>query len=97
MEALQNLDNVQFYDNVQKCYQQRRDLINQINNEISFKRPVPKEFYRQMINGFGYESFGLNGMLNEETLRHVVRQTFQQPGIPYYLQKYFARKRMLSE
>lgn len=97
MEALQNLDNIQFYDNVQNCYQHRRFVLDQMSNKMSFKRPVPVEFTNQFFKTLSSDAFGLNGMLSEETLRIVVRQAFQQPGVTYFLQKFFARNRCYSD
>ena len=97
MEALQNLDNIQFYDNVQMCYQKRSDVLGSLNKMVTFQRPVPAEFTSQIFKTLGSDAFGLNGMLNEETLRLVVRQAFQQPGVHYFLHKFFARNRYYSE
>ena len=97
IDAFQNLDNIQFYDNVQRCYQRRHELLQQIQYELSFKRPVSKEFTNQIFKNLGNDAFGLNGMLSEATLRSVVRQALQQPGIHYFLHKFFARNRCYSE
>ena len=67
------------------------------SNKMSFKRPVPVEFTNQFFKTLSSDAFGLNGMLSEETLRIVVRQAFQQPGVSYFLQKFFARNRCYSD
>lgn len=97
MEALQNLENIQFYDNVQECYQQRRELLLNMEQSIGFKRPISQEYYTQQIKQLGIEDIGPYGNLGEKALSKILQDAFQQEGIAYFLRKYFSRNRILVD
>ena len=97
MEALQNLGNIMFYDNVQACYQTRRELLNKMAKDFSFKRPVSEESYYKWIKEMGDDALGINGWLSEKALRALAKHAVQNQGLPYFFHKYFYRDRVYQE
>lgn len=97
MDAFQNLENIQFYDNVQECYQVRRELLSHMEQSIGFKRPISQDFIARQMERLKIDDIGPNGNLSEEVLAKILQDAFQQDGIAYFLRKYFSRNSMLVD
>ena len=93
MDALHDLGDITFYDNVQECYHQRRDLLRLMANSASFCRPVPEEYvanYRKQVSPADLET---TGMMKQAAMAGLLRQLYRMPEVALYLQKYLTRDR----
>lgn len=93
MDALQNLGDITFYDNVQECYHLRRDMLNRMSSSYSFCRPVPEKYvldYRKQVSAANMD---YTGMMNQSAMAGLLRQIFRMPEVSLYLQKYLVRDR----
>lgn len=92
IDTRQNLKHPQFYDNVQKCYRLRRDMLMLIEKDPLFKRPISAEDYSQFLQQVSDKELEFDGTLNDIALRRMLRQAFQQRSTDLYLRGYFARR-----
>ena len=93
MDAFQNLADITFYDNVQECYHLRRDLLRQLDNSPSFRRPVPEEFVLEYRKHLSAADLDDTGMMKQKSMAGLMRQLFRKPEVSLYLQKYLTRDR----
>lgn len=93
MDVFQDLGDIVFYDNVQECYHQRRNMLRRMDQNVSFKRPVPSQFVLDYRKRVPVANMDYNGMMNKQSMADLVRQMFCLPEVPLYLQKYLLRDR----
>ena len=93
MDVLQDLGDIVFYDHVQECYLQRRDMLRRMEQSTSFRRPIPEEYvleYRKHVPAINMD---YNGMMNKPAMAGLLKQMFSRPEVTLYLQKYLLRDR----
>lgn len=97
MEARRNLANTQFYDNVQACYQVRRELKEYMDNAAAFRRPLTSQEYEQFMQQLSSQDRDYNATwpLNKAAAR-LLRQVFQKQSMTLYLQRYFTRNQIYN-
>ncbi len=94
MDAIQNLGDITFCDNVQKCYQMRRTMLRGLANRSAYKRPLSEEFIFQYRKQTNESDLDFAGMMNQKAMAGLLRTAFKQPEVVLYLRKYFTRDRM---
>ena len=93
MDALRNLGDIMFYDNVQECYRQRRNILRHMENSTTFRRPVSEEFVLEYRKHVSAANKDYTGMMNQSAMAGLIRQMFAAPEVALYLQKYLTRDR----
>ena len=93
MDVLQDLGDIVFYDNVQECYLQRRNMLRRMKEDVTFRRPISSEFVLEYRKHVPAANMDYNGMMNKVSMAGLIREMFRQPEVPLYLQKYLARDR----
>ena len=88
MDAWQNLENSQFYDNVQKCYQRRAELLRIIQKDATFRQPVKDAFLDQFIEQASADDLDFDGSLTYDALRKILKQTYPKPETIRFLRMY---------
>lgn len=91
MDAWQNLENTRFYDNVQKCYLRRADLLRAVQRDIVFRRPISEALFDQYIARITVEDLSPDGSLTPESIRKLLKQVFEKPETVRYLRMYRLR------
>ncbi|MBO4476535.1 MAG: hypothetical protein J5737_07435 [Bacteroidales bacterium] len=97
MDAWQNLQNTQFYDNVLSCYRLRSELLRMMEYEIIFKRPVSDSDLNQFYMQLDDSGLDYSGGLNQKALVRLLRQVLQQPLTTRYFRTFFLRNAVLSD
>ena len=93
METRQNLENAQFYDNVQKCYRLRREMMKSLEIDPDFRRPISVRHYEQCILQAEDDEIEHDGSLNEQGIRKLLKEAFKQRTTELYLRKFFLRQK----
>lgn len=96
MEAWQNLENSQFYDNVQECYRLRSELYRTIEKDAVFQRPISYERINQYIGEVDSDELDPGGSFSAKGLRRILRETIQTPATTRYLRMYPLRSSFFS-
>ena len=96
MDALQNIADITFCDNVQECYQRRRQLLLLLTSNVTYKRPISEEFVLEYRKHVPAANMDYAGMMNQKAMAGLVRKMFSQPEVPLFLQKYLLRDRDYS-
>ncbi len=92
MDARRNLGSAQFYDNVQACYQVRRELKQYMENTQTFKRPLSSEDYEQFLLQLGPDEMDYSTSLPlPQAVAPFLKQLFQKREATLYLKRYFQR------
>ncbi|MBO4566831.1 MAG: hypothetical protein J5695_06360 [Bacteroidales bacterium] len=91
MDAWQNLQNTQFYDNVLTCYRLRNELLRMMETELVFRRPFSDESFNDYFLKVNDTDLDYSGSLNKESLARLLRQILQQPTATRFLRTYFLR------
>ena len=97
MDALRNIGDITFYDNVQECYQLRRNLLLQREQSFTFRKPVSEEYVVEYRKHVAPENMDYSGMMNQHAMAGLIQQMFQLPEVTLYLQKYLSRDRFYRE
>lgn len=92
LEARQNLKHTQFYDNIRECYRLRREMLNILEKDAVFKRPITDEYYYQFFQDLNDDELGIDGRASEKALQKLLRQAFDQHATVLYLRQYFIRR-----
>ena len=92
LEARQNLKHTQFYDNIRECYRLRRELLNVIEKDPMFKRPITTEYYNQFLQNANDGELDETGRLNNHALQRMLKQAMSQRATDIYLRQYFSRR-----
>ena len=92
IDVRRNLANTQFYDNVQSCYQVRRELKKYMDNAQAFRQPLTSEDYEQFMSQLPAHETDVDATwpVPEATAR-LLRQAFQKQSTALYLKRYFKR------
>ena len=96
MDAWQNLENFQFYDNVQECYRLRSELYRTIEKDAVFQRPISYERINQYIGQVDSDELDPDGSFSAKGLRRILRETIQTPATTRYLRMYPLRSSFFS-
>ena len=96
MDAWQNLENFQFYDNVQECYRLRSELYRTIEKDAVFQRPISYERINQYIGMVDSDELDPDGSFSAKGLRRILRETIQTPATTRYLRMYPLRSSFFS-
>ena len=96
LDAWQNLENFQFYDNVQECYRLRGELYRTIEKDAVFQRPISYERINQYIGQVDSDELDPDGSFSAKGLRRILRETLQTPGTTRYLRMYPLRSSFFS-
>jgi hypothetical protein len=96
MEAWQNLENSQFYDNVQECYRLRSELYRTIEKDAVFLRPISYERINQYIGEVDSDELDPGGSFSAKGLRRILRETIKTPATTRYLRMYPLRSSFFS-
>ena len=88
MDAWQNLENFQFYDNVQECYRLRGELSRTIEKDAVFQRPISYDRLNQYISQVDSDELDPDGSFSAKGLRRILRETIQTPATIRYLRMY---------
>ena len=96
MEAWQNLENSQFYDNVQECYRLRSELYRTIEKDAVFLRPISYERINQYIGEVDSDELDPGGSFSAKGLRRILRETIQTQATTRYLRMYPLRSSFFS-
>lgn len=97
MDAWQNLENTQFYDNVLSCYRMRGELLKTIETEVVFKRPLSDEEFNRFFMQVDDSELDYSGSLNRVSLTRLLKQVLQQPTTTRYLRTFFLRNHVLTK
>ena len=97
MDAMLNLGDPTFCDNVQKCYQLRRNMVSSMGKKSVFRRPLPEDFIFQYHKQLHESDLTYNGMMNQHAMAGLIRSAFQQQEVMLYLRKYLTRDRAFQE
>jgi len=97
MDAWQNLENTQFYDNVQRCYLKRAELLRVMKNDEVFRRPFTDANVDQFIGTLKIDELEFDGSLTEKALRKLVKKAYEKPETIRYLRRYLLRSRVYNE
>lgn len=93
MDARRNLGSAQFYDNVQACYQVRRELKQYVENTQAFKRPLSSEDYEQFLLQLAPEEIDYSSSLPQpQAAAPFLKLLFQKRASALYLKRYFQRR-----
>lgn len=93
MEIRRNLGDIHFYDNVQLCYQVRRELKLIMENDQAFKRPYNSEDYERFIRQMsGHEVNASSTEPQPQFRAKFLKMFFPNETISLYLQRYLQRK-----
>lgn len=92
LEARQNLKHTQFYDNIRECYRLRREVLNLLEKDRVFKRPISDEYYQQFIQNLDDDELDYNGGLDERSILKLLKHAFNQHATVLYLRQYFIRR-----
>ena len=92
IDVRRNLANTQFYDNVQSCYQVRRELKKYMDNAPAFRQPLTSEDYEQFMSQLPAHETDVDATwpVPEATAR-LLRQAFLKQSTALYLKRYFKR------
>lgn len=93
MDALQNIGDITFYDNVQECYLQRRNLLRVREKSLTFRRPVSEEYILEYRKHLAAADMNDMGLMNQQSMSGLLRQVFRMPEVVLFLQKYLMRDR----
>ena len=96
MDAWQNLENTKFYDNVQKCYRRRAELLKTMNTDLVFKRPISDADFNNYFLQVKDSDLDYSGSLNEKALARLLKKSMKQPLTTRYLRTYFLRNAVYS-
>ena len=96
MEAWQNLENFQFYDNVQECYRLRRELYRTIEKDAVFQRPISYGRINQYIGQVDSDELDSDGSFSAKGLKRILSETIQMPTTTRYLRMYPLRSSFFS-
>lgn len=97
MDVRRNLANAQFYDNVQLCYQVRRELKKYMDNAPAFRQPMTNEDFEQFMSQLSTEETNYNSSLPvPEAAARLLRQAFQKQSTALYFKRYFIRKEIYN-
>ena len=96
MEAWQNLENFQFYDNVQECYRLRGELYRTIEKDAVFQRPISYERINQYIGQVDSDELDPDGSFSAKGLQRILRETIQTPAATRYIRMYPLRSSFFS-
>ena len=94
MDALNDLGDITFYDNVQECYQLRKNMLCEMEKSSIFHKPMSDEMvieYRKRVSASDLID---NGMMNHTMMAGLLRQMLQRQEVVFYLQKYLTRDRV---
>lgn len=91
MDAWQNLENTRFYDNVQKCYLRRADLLRAVQRDMVFRRPISEALFDQYFARITVEDLSPDGSLTPESIRKLLKQVCEKPETVRYLRMYRLR------
>ena len=97
MEAWQNLENTQFYDNVQKCYQRRAALKRTVDLDVVFQRPISDESLNLFINQATADDLEVDGRLSAPALRRLLEQSLGKSETIRFLRMYLLRSNLYSQ
>jgi hypothetical protein len=97
MDAWQNLENTQFYDNVQKCYLKRAELLRVVKKDEVFRKPITDAYVDEFIQRAGIDEMEYDGSLSEKAFRRLMKQAYEKPETVRYLRRYMLRSRVLNE
>lgn len=92
IDVRRNLANTQFYDNVQSCYQVRRELKKYMDNAQAFRQPLTSEDYEQFMSQLPAHETDVDATWPvPEAIARLLRQAFQKQSTALYLKRYFKR------
>ena len=97
MEAWQNLENTRFYDNVQKCYQLRAELLRLISQDVVFRRPLTEASVNQFLENASADDLEYDGSLTLDALCKLLKQAYGKPETLRYLRMYLLRNREYNQ
>ena len=96
MDAWQNLENTQFYNNVQKCYQCRAELLRAIDQDVVFRQPISDAALDKFIEKSSADDLDYDGSLTAAALRRLLKQTYGKPEALRYLRMHLLRIRIYN-
>lgn len=91
MDAMTHIGDITFYRNVQECYHMRRDLLNQLAQNATFRKPISEEFITEFRKTLPSTDFGHGGEMKHDALARFLQLVFRQPETVLYLQKFHTR------
>lgn len=91
MDVWQNLENSQFYDNVQKCYQLRAELLRIVERDVVFRHPLTEADVEKFLEKASASDLEYDGSLTFNALRKLLKQTYGKPETLRYLRMYLLR------
>ena len=97
MDAILNLGDITFCDNVQKCYQLRGQMSKSMEQQSTFRRPLNEEFIFRYRKQLGESELDYSGMMNQHAMAGMLRLAFAQPEVMLYIRKYFTRDRAYQD
>ena len=97
MDAWQNLENTQFYDNVQKCYLKRAELLRVVEKDEVFRKPLTDAYVDQFIGQAGIDEMAYDGSITEQAFRRLMKLAYKKPETIRYLRRYMLRSRVFNE
>lgn len=96
MDILSDLGDITFYDHIQECYMKRRELFNSLQKSSTFRKPISEDFVVDYRKRVAAVDLNYNGMMNQKAMAGLLREMFQQPEVPLYLQKYLTRDQLFQ-
>ena len=91
MDAMTHVGDITFYRNVQECYHMRRDLLNQLKENVTFRKPITDDFITEYRKTLSSADFGHAGEMKHDALARFLQLVFRQPETVLYLQKFHTR------
>ena len=80
MDAIQNLGDITFCENVQQCYLSRRNMVRGMENRSACKKPLPEDFIFQYRKQLPESELDYAGMMNKKAMAGLIRSAFKQPA-----------------
>ena len=97
MDAWQNLENTQFYDNVQRCYQLRAELLRIVDRDVVFHKPLTEESVNKFLEKASAGDLDYDGSLTFDALRRLLKLTYDKPETLRYLRMYLLRSKEYNQ
>lgn len=97
MDAIQNLGDITFCENVQQCYLSRRNMVRGMENRSACKKPLPEDFIFQYRKQLPESELDYAGMMNKKAMAGLIRSAFKQPEVILYMRKYLTRDRIFQD
>ncbi|MBQ9548563.1 MAG: hypothetical protein IJV01_05345 [Bacteroidales bacterium] len=97
MDAWQNLENTQFYDNVQRCYLCRKELLAILSKDAVFHKPLSEDVLNAFIAKTSGDDLDDDGSLTYKALGQLLKQIYRMPETTRFLRMYTLRDRVFNQ